>query len=228
MMASSAYRGASTVHRRSLARLLSGLQPSTNEATVTLTIGGGSSRAAPRWGGGGGGGGFGGGVISRALSSSPSSSFSALPPDEEREEKIRVDSLTPYQREMELRKLDHELARLQTLRGINTGELYTFRGKFKMLGRDYGVGFMAWYWTVWFATAGLSYAAIELGGVDPLIVAGKVENFMGWEATSISGKLDPTLGQIGLVVAVNECLEPLRLPFVVVTTKPVVNFFSKR
>ena len=162
------------------------------------------------------------GAVVRSLSS-----FSALPPDEEGREKSRVGSLTPYQKEMELRKLDSELARLQTLRGINTGELYTFRGKFKMLSRDYGVGFMAWYWTVWFATAGLSYAAIEMGGVDPMVVAAKVENFMGWEAMSISGKLDPTLGQIGLVVAVNECLEPLRLPFVVVTTKPVVNFFSK-
>mmetsp|Transcript_27781 Transcript_27781/g.50163 ORF Transcript_27781/g.50163 Transcript_27781/m.50163 type:complete len:233 (-) Transcript_27781:139-837(-) len=156
-----------------------------------------------------------------------SSSFSALPPDEEEKEKSRVGSLTSYQKEMELREHDSNLARLQTLRGINTGELYTFRGKFKMLSRDYGMGFLAWYWAVWFSTAGLSYAAIELGGVDPLMVAAKIETLVGWEPMSISGKLDPTLGQIGLVVAVNECLEPLRLPFVVVTTKPVVNFFSR-
>lgn len=136
-------------------------------------------------------------------------------------------SLTQYAKEMELRQLDSELARLQTLRAINTGELYTLRGKFKMLSRDYGMGFLAWYWTVWFGTAGLSYAAIELGGVDPLMVAAKIEMWLGWEPMSISGRLDPTLGQIGLVVAVNECLEPLRLPFVVFTTKPVVNFFSR-
>jgi hypothetical protein len=99
-------------------------------------------------------------IISRQFSSS--SSFSALPPDEEMKEKLRVLSLTPYQKEMELRQLDSELARLQTLRGINTGELYTFRGQFKMLARDYGMGFMSWYWTVWCVTAGLSYAAIEV------------------------------------------------------------------
>jgi len=157
-----------------------------------------------------------------------SSSFSALPPDEEQAEKERVASLSQYQKEMELRQLDSELARLQTLRGINTGELYTLRGKFKMLSRDYGMGFLAWYWTVWFATAGISYTAIEVGGVDPLMVAAKVESFLGWERDAIAGKLDPTLGQIGLVVAVNECLEPLRLPLVVMTTKPVVNFFTKR
>lgn len=156
-----------------------------------------------------------------------SSSFSSLPLEEEQAEKLRVEGLSQYQKEMELRKLDADLARLNTLRAINTGELYTFRGKFKMLSRDYGMGFLAWYWTCWFATAGLSYAAIELGGVDPLMVAAKLESFIGLEPEAITGKLDPTIGQIGLVVAVNECLEPLRLPFVVVTTKPVVNAFSK-
>jgi hypothetical protein len=157
-----------------------------------------------------------------------SSSFSALPLEEEQAEKLRVDSLSDYQKEMELREYDAQIARLQTLRAINTGELYTLRGKFKMLSRDYGMGFLAWYWTVWFTTAGLSYAAIELGGVDPIMVASKVEMWMGWENGAISGKLDPTLGQIGLVVAVNECLEPLRLPVVVLTTKPVVNFFTRK
>ena len=157
-----------------------------------------------------------------------SSSFSALPPAEEQAEKERVAALSPYRKEMELRQLDSDLARLQTLRAINTGELYTLRGKFKMLSRDYGMGFLAWYWTVWFVTAGISYVAIEVGGVDPLLVAAKVENFLGWEQDAISGRLDPTLGQIGLVIAVNECLEPLRLPVVVMTTKPVVNLFTKR
>ncbi|KAL3767032.1 hypothetical protein ACHAWU_004530 [Discostella pseudostelligera] len=165
----------------------------------------------------------------RTLStSSSSSSFSSLPPDEENAERQRVATLSAYAKEMELRKLDADIARLQTLRGINTGELYTLRGKFKMLSRDYGMGFLAWYWTVWFGTAAMSYVAIEVGGVDPMMVASKVENFLGWEPMSISGKLDPTLGRIGLVVAINECLEPLRLPLVVVTTKPVVNFFSRR
>jgi len=157
-----------------------------------------------------------------------SSSFSSLPPNEEENEKARVASLTPYQKEMELRQLDSEIARLQTLRGINTGELYTLRGKMKFLARDYGIGFMVWYWTVWFTTAGLTYAAMEVGGVDPVIVAGKVEAFLGWDAGALSGRLDPTLGKLGLTIAVNECLEPLRLPIVVLTTKPVVNLFSKR
>jgi hypothetical protein len=70
--------------------------------------------------------------------------FSVLSKEEEDEEKKRVEGLSKYQKEIELRALDKELARLNTLRGINTGELYTFRGKFKALARDYGVAFMAW------------------------------------------------------------------------------------
>jgi hypothetical protein len=155
------------------------------------------------------------------------SSFSALPPDEEEKEKNRVASLSDYQKEMELRNLDADIARLQTLRGINTGELYTMRGKFKMLSRDYGMGFLAWYWTVWFATAGLTYAAVEFGGVDPIMVMSKAEMWLGWENGAISGKVDPTLGQLGLVIVLNECLEPVRLPIVVMTTKPVVNAFQR-
>lgn len=155
------------------------------------------------------------------------SSFSALPPDEEEKEKNRVESLTPYQKEIEMRNLDADIARRQTLRSINTGELYTLRGKFKILARDYGTGFLAWYWTVWFATAGLTYAAVELGGVDPIMIMSKAETWLGWEYGAISGKVDPTLGQLGMVIVINECLEPLRLPIVVVTTRPVVNAFQK-
>lgn len=143
--------------------------------------------------------------------------------EEEQLEKARADALTDYQKEMELRQLDRSISRLNTLRGINTGELYTLRGKFKALARDYGVGFMVWYWCVWTTTACLTYGAIELGNVDAIALIGKIDNFTGYE---ISSKVDPTLGTIGLTIAINECLEPLRLPIVVLTTKPVVNFFT--
>ena len=43
---------------------------------------------------------------------------------------------------------------------------------------------------------------------------------MGW---SLSNHVDHTVGTIGLTIAVNELLEPVRLPLVVVTTKPVVD-----
>eukprot|EP00568_Trieres_chinensis_P018896 CAMPEP_0183329504 /NCGR_PEP_ID=MMETSP0160_2-20130417/84828_1 /TAXON_ID=2839 ORGANISM="Odontella Sinensis, Strain Grunow 1884" /NCGR_SAMPLE_ID=MMETSP0160_2 /ASSEMBLY_ACC=CAM_ASM_000250 /LENGTH=202 /DNA_ID=CAMNT_0025497695 /DNA_START=105 /DNA_END=713 /DNA_ORIENTATION=- len=151
--------------------------------------------------------------------------YSALSKDEEEEEKRRVEILSPYQKEMELRDLDAKIAKLNTLRGINTGELYTMRGKFKALARDYGVGFMVWYWCVWVTTCGLTYVAIDVGDVDAMAILARVDNWTGWD---LSNKVDPTLGTIGLTIAVNELLEPLRLPIVVFTVKPVVDFFSKR
>ena len=151
--------------------------------------------------------------------------YSVLSKEEEEMEKARVASLSDYEREVELRELDAQISKLNTLRGINTGELYTMRGKFKFLAKEYGMGFMMWYWTVWTTTAILTYGSIELLDVDAIALLAKVDNFTGYD---ISSKVDPTLGTIGLTIAVNELLEPLRLPIVVMTTKPVVDTFSGR
>jgi len=169
-------------------------------------------------------------TLKTTLSHCFSSSSHQTPPQpltyqEEEHEKARVSNLTPYQREIELRNLDAHISRLNTLRGINTGELYTWRGKFKALARDYGIGFMVWYWAVWSSTAVFTYMAIDYGGVDVVAVLQNIDARTGWDLTH---KVDPTLGTIGLTVLVNELLEPLRLPIVVVTTKPVVHFFQRR
>ena len=148
-----------------------------------------------------------------------------LSPEEEMAEKRRVESLTSFEKEMELRELDKNIALLNTYRGINTGELYTFRGKFKALARDYGLGFMAWYWTCWCGTLGLTYAAIDIGGFDALPLIAKIDGVIG---TNVAHSIDPRLGNVAVSIAVNEILEPLRLPFVVMTTKPIVKMFKNR
>ena len=151
--------------------------------------------------------------------------FKPLTEEEEKKEKERVAGLTKFQKEMELRKLDAALSHFNTLRGINTGELYTLRGKFKALARDYGIGFMIWYWTIWTTSAALTYTTITVGGVDVMVLLTKVDGYTGLD---ISTKVDPELGTIALSLAVNELLEPLRLPVVVLTTKPVVDFFTRK
>lgn len=151
--------------------------------------------------------------------------YSVLSKEEEEKEKARVASLSDYEKEVELRELDAKISKLNTLRGINTGELYTLRGKFKFLAKEYGMGFMVWYWTVWCSTAVLTYGAIEVLDVDAIALLSRVDNFTGFD---IANKVDPTLGTIGLTVAVNELIEPLRLPIVVFTTKPVVDTLTRR
>ena len=87
------------------------------------------------------------------------------------------------------------------------------------------MGFMVWYWTVWCSTAVLTYGAIEVLDVDAIALLSRVDNYTGLD---IANKVDPTLGTIGLTVAVNEMIEPLRLPIVVFTTKPVVDTLTRR
>jgi Protein of unknown function (DUF1279) len=152
-----------------------------------------------------------------------SSSYTPMTKEEEEAEKVRVSKLTDFQKEMELRDLDRQLAKLSMLRGINTGELYTFRGKYKALARDYGFPFIAWYWVVWSSTFCVSYTAISLGLIDTMEVMHMLDV---WTGLQVSAHVDPTLGSIGLAVALNEVLEPLRLPIVMYTTKPVVHWLG--
>lgn len=140
--------------------------------------------------------------------------------EEEEQEKQRVASLSEFAKEQELRKLNRDIARLQMLHGINTGELYTWTGRYKNLARDYGFPLVAWYWSIWGLTAVGCYAAIELFGVDAMTIIANVDARTGWDLVS---KIDPNLGKLGLVLVVNELIEPLRLPVVIVTVKPVMD-----
>jgi hypothetical protein len=150
------------------------------------------------------------------------SSFTPLSPQDEQTEQARVAKLTPFEKEMELRDLNRKIATLEMLRNINTGELYTWRGKFKQLTKDYGVPLLVWYWTVWCGTLACTYGAMELGGLDAISLLAQVDAYTGW---TLAQHVSKEVGTIGLALAVNELLEPIRLPLVIVTTKPVVNFF---
>jgi hypothetical protein len=146
--------------------------------------------------------------------------YTPITPDEEEKEKARVASLTPFQKDQELRRYNREIARLEALKGINTGERYTWSGRYKALARDYGMPLVVWYWAVWGVTFVGCFTAISVGGVDAMALVAKADAMTGWDLVS---KIDPSLGRIGLAVVVNEMVEPLRLPMVIVTVKPVMD-----
>jgi hypothetical protein len=161
----------------------------------------------------------------RILSSFPTTSvrhFTPMTATEEEEEKKRVASLTPFQKDQELRKLNRELAKFEMIKGINTGDLYTWTGKYRALAREYGVPLVAWYWAVWGSTCVVCYTAIHVGGVDAMALLAQIDARTGFDLVS---KVDPSVGKIGLAVIVNELVEPIRLPFVIVTVKPVMDQF---
>jgi len=149
--------------------------------------------------------------------------YTPLTQEEEDKEKARVSHLSTEEKEKELRQLNREITKLETLRGINTGELYTWSGRYKALVKNYGFPLFVYYWTLW-TTMGVSiYLLIDFGGFDAMSLLDKIDTYMGW---SLSQKVDPQLGKMGLALVVNECLEPVRLPFVVVTLKPVMDVVS--
>jgi hypothetical protein len=72
------------------------------------------------------------------------------------------------------------------------------------------------------STACLTYGAVEMGVIDASAIIAKADAFTGFDMTS---KVDPQLGAIGITLVLNEMLEPIRLPIVVMTTKPVIERF---
>ncbi|MGK3738819.1 MAG: hypothetical protein ACI8RD_008523 [Bacillariaceae sp.] len=143
--------------------------------------------------------------------------------EEEEKEKARCSHLSPEEKETELRSLNREISKLETLRGINNGERYTWSGRYKELVRNYGFPLFVYYWSVW-TTMGISiYIGIDVFGFDAMSLLDKIDTYMNW---SLGDKVDPQFGKMGLALVVNECFEPIRLPFVVITLKPVMDQVS--
>eukprot|EP00526_Cylindrotheca_closterium_P023330 CAMPEP_0113620998 /NCGR_PEP_ID=MMETSP0017_2-20120614/10716_1 /TAXON_ID=2856 /ORGANISM="Cylindrotheca closterium" /LENGTH=167 /DNA_ID=CAMNT_0000530705 /DNA_START=184 /DNA_END=687 /DNA_ORIENTATION=+ /assembly_acc=CAM_ASM_000147 len=155
--------------------------------------------------------------------------YTPMTPEDEEKEKARVSHLSAEEKDQELRDLNRQLARLEKLKGINTGELYTWSGRYKALMRDYGFPLFVWYWCCWFSMGVMVYGAIDLGGLDAMMIISKSDNALSQLTGShwaLAEKIDPQLGQIGVTLVLNELLEPIRLPFVVVTLKPAVEFIN--
>ena len=146
--------------------------------------------------------------------------FTPMTQEEQDAEKQRVASLTPFQKDQELRKLNRKIAKLEMLKGVNTGELYTWSGRYKQLSRDYGMPMMAYYFCCW-SVSGLGlFGLIQLSGVDTMQYIETIDAYMKWDLAS---KVDPEMGKIGLTLVLNEMIEPIRLPIVILTVKPVVD-----
>lgn len=77
------------------------------------------------------------------------------------------------------------------------------------------------YWTcVWLLTGGGCYLALQYGEVDALLLFAHLDDLTG---LSTAQQLSPEMGNAAAAVAINEMLEPVRLPFVVVSTPTVVD-----
>jgi Protein of unknown function (DUF1279) len=152
----------------------------------------------------------------------PQTPFVPMTAQEEAQEKVRVSQLTTEEKDREIRHLNRQIATLEMKRRINTGELYTWSGRYKALARDYGMPLLVWYWTIWFGTGIVCYATITLFNVDVMYLLQQIDVRTGY---AISEQVNPEYGKIGMVLLVNEMIEPVRLPVVILTVKPVIDRF---
>ncbi|GMH93604.1 hypothetical protein TL16_g12677 [Triparma laevis f. inornata] len=129
-------------------------------------------------------------------------------------------SLTTTEKDHEKENIERSISSLQTRLSLLTGEELTLRGRFKALGRDYGMPFLVYWWSLWGLTGAMCYGGIHFFDVDVLVLLEYLDDLTGYD---ISTRVDPSLGEVAVAVALNEMLEPVRLPFVVVTTKKVVD-----
>jgi Protein of unknown function (DUF1279) len=146
--------------------------------------------------------------------------YTPLTTEEEENEKNRVAGLSAFQKDHELRTLNREISRLEKLKGINTGEAYTWSGKYKALAREYGMPMVVWYYSVWFSTCLLAYGTITIFNIDVVNLLSQMDARTGWDLVN---KVDPQYGRIGMAIVINELIEPIRTPIVILTIKPVVD-----
>jgi hypothetical protein len=133
--------------------------------------------------------------------------------------------LDPEARKKEFDELQGERDHLQLLLQELGGRKLSTTGRYQQLVQRYGLPFLGWYWVVWSASGAVVYGAIEILGADAMLY---IEQWDAWTGWGIQSHVDPEWGTIGLAVAMNEILEPLRLPFVLVTVKPLIDTLRVR
>ena len=128
--------------------------------------------------------------------------------------------LDPEALKTELDELQNERNQLRQLLQDLGGRQLSTTERYQQLVQRYGLPFLGWYWVVWSASGAAVYGAIEFLEIDAMLFIEQWDTWTGW---GIQSNVDPEWGTIGLAVAMNEILEPLRLPFVLVTVKPVID-----
>jgi len=79
---------------------------------------------------------------------------------------------------------------------------------------------MGWYAVCWVSTGVAVYGLATIGGMDAMAVLNKADVYTN---LNMASRVDPEMGKLGIVLLLNEMLEPIRLPFVVLTVRPVVD-----
>merc|ERR1712159_201142 len=87
--------------------------------------------------------------------------------------------------------------------------------------KEYGKPFLVWWTGTWLMTGLGIYAGLQLSGADSVALISAVDAKLN---TELASRVDPTAGNVAIAVALNEIIEPLRLPVAIATTPKVVSW----
>lgn len=92
--------------------------------------------------------------------------------------------------------------------------------------KEMGMPFICWWTGVWTATGIGIYLGMEYGGIDAQSILMDIPYVNDAIGESLSA-VNPKTGNLMVAIGVNECLEPVRFPFVLVTAKPVIKAWKQ-
>jgi len=99
--------------------------------------------------------------------------------------------------------------------------------KMKFFTKKYGVPFLVYWTLLYFGCMGAVYVGLEMDVVS----WGRILEFLRW--LQFPGymvdldALNPTYGRLAVAVALNELLEVVRFPFMIVTLKRVLRLLGR-
>jgi hypothetical protein len=154
-----------------------------------------------------------------AARAAPQRNFFSAESQEDKTERAAVESLEPEERKRRLEDVNAQLRTLQRQRDVLSGDAFSMRGSAKIIARDYGFPFVIYWWACWSVTGVGIFGAISMGGLDPFSLVAAFDGVAGTSLVEfLPTDLDPLFGNAALAVALNELLEPVRLPLVLLST----------
>ena len=141
-----------------------------------------------------------------------------------------VSSLPQHLRDELKKEAETNLKRATMQEAVVSGKNDSFLGRGKLMATEYGLPFVVYWWGLWIATMPLCIGGLEFFEIDGLALIQGFDNICGdyiGVDTDMASKINTEYGRIATGLVLNECLEVVRLPFIIATTPTFARVFFK-
>ncbi|KAG1711817.1 hypothetical protein DVH05_009059 [Phytophthora capsici] len=151
--------------------------------------------------------------------------FASVPSQNDEEQSLHGN--TAKSKKQQIEELLEQNAALKKEVETLKAEVAKKPGKFMGTLQQYGLPFLVWWTSLYFASGLSIYVALDTG----LISGASIIDFimqMGLDKFIDPARLDPTYGNIAIAVIVNECIEVIRFPITLATLPYVKRVFTRK